>query len=273
MATCYAQASGVWASAGWEDSAGGEGNPVTPMAGDTCYSNGFDVDVNDATAWDIAANSVTTLDISFGGKFTTSYNAPIIAAQFPDVGAGNVADGTNYKWGSTANNKLGTYSPGGTYVEGQAAQYVTDAAEVTAAADHLDDTETICGVAGTRDPDLYVAKTAVVAASFVAVGNDNYTGGSAGTYPTTATSKAEQLASDQAAVDTNKAGINDDITILTVTGTQDVSALEDAAAAAQLVVDVAEAESKKGGVVVGTTILGVAGSAPSSGVIRAGRGF
>lgn len=47
-----------------------------------------------------------------------------------------------------------------------------------------------------------ISTAAVVAAAYVVAGHDNYTGGTAGNYPTTAASKAEQLAADYAKIST-----------------------------------------------------------------------
>lgn len=74
------------------------------------------------------------------------------------------------------------------------------------------------------DLSNYTLKSNVVSASYVVAGHDNYIGGSAGTYPTTATSQAAQLATDQAAVNAVKAKLQNDTTVLGVTGTFDLSA-------------------------------------------------
>jgi hypothetical protein len=117
--------------------------------------------------------------------------------------------------------------------------------------------------AGTLNLGLYVLKTNVVSESFVVVGHDNYTGGSAGTYPTTATSKAEQLAEDKAAVDAGKADILDTATILTVVGTFDLDAAEAVAyadgEAAQLIIDQAEVTLKVDSILDSETILTIPG--------------
>ena len=59
---------------------------------------------------------------------------------------------------------------------------------------------------------------------WVVTGHDNFVGGSHGTYPTTATSKAEQLAADRILVLAQAASIKDDATILGVDGTYDFAA-------------------------------------------------
>jgi hypothetical protein len=63
----------------------------------------------------------------------------------------------------------------------------------------------------------------VVDPQWVVTGHDNYTGGTGGTYPTTAASKAEQLATDQAAVAAKTGDIRDGVTVLGQEGTgQDI---------------------------------------------------
>lgn len=104
---------------------------------------------------------------------------------------------------------------------------------------------------------LWIEKAEVVSADYVVTGNYNYTGGSPGTYPTTATSKAEQLQDDKDAVDAAKASILDTETILTITGTFDLAAAEAAAASAQHATDAAFLETNKDEIIPdGTDILG-----------------
>jgi hypothetical protein len=81
-------------------------------------------------------------------------------------------------------------------------------------------------VDGTVDMSLYTLISGVVAASWVVTGHSNYVGGSVGTYPTTATSQAAQLATDTAAVEAAKADVKSTRTILGVVGTFDVEAYE-----------------------------------------------
>src|SRR5574343_213796 len=95
----------------------------------------------------------------------------------------------------------GTYSPGGTYAEGEAAQLATDQAAVLAKAGSIKDDTTILGQAGTYD------FTAAIAAGYAS-------GEIAG--------QAAQLITDKAAVDAAKASIKDDTTILTIAGTLDM---------------------------------------------------
>jgi hypothetical protein len=63
------------------------------------------------------------------------------------------------------------------------------------------------GTAGTLNMALYTLISGVVDASWVATGHDNYTGGAHGSYQTTATSYAVQLALDKAVVAAQAAGI------------------------------------------------------------------
>jgi hypothetical protein len=79
-------------------------------------------------------------------------------------------------------------------------------------------------ITGTLDLSAYVLISSVVSAAYVATGHDNYTGGSAGSYPTTATTQAAQLTTDTAAVTAAKAGMTTATTILGVTGTLDLTA-------------------------------------------------
>ena len=170
-----------------------------------------------------------------------------------------------------------------------AAQLATDVAAVTAAEAGITTATTILGVTGTLDMTTYVLKTDVVSPSYVVVGNNNYVGGSAGTYPTSATTAAAQLATDVAAVTAAEAGITTATTILGVTGTLDmtlytlISAVVSPSyvvaghenyssgsagtyptsattAAAQLATDVAAVTAAEAGITTATTILGVTGT-------------
>lgn len=66
-----------------------------------------------------------------------------------------VKDGTDITATSGTTHVTGTYSPGGTYAQGQAAQYATDQNEVTTKTAYLDNTQTICGIAGTFNLTAY----------------------------------------------------------------------------------------------------------------------
>jgi len=88
-----------------------------------------------------------------------------------------------------------------------------------------------------------------------------------GAYPTTATSKAEQLAADKAAVTAEAANILDGTTILTIAGTFDLAAAEAAAAAAQLAGDIAEVELQADHILLGETILTVDGTYDAGGAV------
>lgn len=118
--------------------------------------------------------------------------------------------------------------------------------------------------AGSLNLGLYVLISNVVAAAWVVVGQTNYAGGDAGEYPTTETSKAAQLADDQAAVLAQAASIKDDATILGQAGTYDFTAAIAAGyasgEAAQLVTDTAAVNADKASINNDTTILGVTGT-------------
>jgi hypothetical protein len=90
-----------------------------------------------------------------------------------------------------------------------------------------------------------------------------------GTYPTTATSQAAQLATDQGVVLAAAGSIKDDATILGQAGLYDFTAAEAAAAAGQLVTDKAAVDAEKANIVIGTTILTKAGSYPTTATSKA----
>jgi HAMP domain-containing protein len=198
------------------------------------------------------------------------------------VAAANVVTGySNYAGGSA-----GTYPTSATT---SAAQLATDTAAVNASKAKIQNDTIILGVTGTLDLSTYVLKSNVVSASYVVTGNSNYVGGTAGTYPTTATSQAAQLVTDQAAVNAVKAKLQNDTTVLGVTGTLDLSThvlktdvvsasnvvtgysnyvggnagtypTTAISQAAQFTTDAAAVEAKKGKIVNDTTILGVTGT-------------
>jgi hypothetical protein len=78
--------------------------------------------------------------------------------------------------GTSSHHADGTYSPGGTYAEGQAAQLVTDKAAVTAKVAYIDDTQTILTIAGTLDMDLWTLISGLVAPADVRHGTVRYGG-------------------------------------------------------------------------------------------------
>jgi hypothetical protein len=84
--------------------------------------------------------------------------------------------------------------------------------------------------------------------------------GSSGSYPTSATTAAAQLASDTAAVTAVADGIVNTVTVLGVTGTINLPLEESEAAATQLAADVAAVTSHASGISTGTTLLGVTGT-------------
>ncbi|OQA02132.1 MAG: hypothetical protein BWY71_00136 [Planctomycetes bacterium ADurb.Bin412] len=167
---------------------------------------------------------------------------------------------------ATTDTKDGVFFGIGNIYEGS---YDPVASAVWPAAANVSTVETAYGptgseYAGSLNLTLYVLKSAVVSESYVVVGHDNYTGGSAGTYPTTATSKAEQLAEDKAAVTAAAASIKDDTTILTVAGTYDfTTALATSYSdgqANQLAADQAAVDAEKASIKDDTEILGVTGT-------------
>jgi hypothetical protein len=132
----------------------------------------------------------------FNARSTTPGDYCFADGVLTDVlSAANVADGVDRGDGVD-----GTYSPGGTFAEGQADQYTTDQNEVTSKADHLDNTQTICGISGTLNMALW---------ELVTTGDSRV---------------AAQLQTDKDAVTAGKADILNTRTILTVTGTFDLTA-------------------------------------------------
>jgi hypothetical protein len=154
------------------------------------------------------------------------------------AGAGSNLSAGILKDGETVDDVAGTYSPGGTYAEGQAAQLATDQAAVEAAKASIKDDTTILTITGTYD------FTDAIAAGY-------------------ASGEAAQLATDQAAVNAAKASIKDDTTILTITGTYDFTAAIAAGyasgEAAQLAIDQAAVLAKAAYIIDSQTILSQAG--------------
>jgi hypothetical protein len=147
-----------------------------------------------------------------------------------------------------------------TVADSKAEQLADDQAAVNTAKAGVTSTTTILGVTGTLNMALYVLKTNVVAGSWVVSGHSNYTGGDAGTYPTTATSQASQLATDQAAVLSSAAWIVSGHSILGQAGTFDAGGAYSEGAADQLIADTASVNAAKSGIKTTTTILGVTGT-------------
>lgn len=146
-----------------------------------------------------------------------------------------------------------TYGPTGTEYTG--ALDLTNLVE-----EYIKDTVIIGGVTGTfTHTDDYVAKMDVVAADYVIVGYDNYTGGSPGTYPTTATTQAADVAAIEAAVlDTD--GTDSTITLPNaVEATAGTALVYAAGQAAQLATDEAAVTAKVAYLDDTQTILGIAG--------------
>jgi hypothetical protein len=154
-----------------------------------------------------------------------------------------VETGTSYKIGGETKN--GSYP---TTAASKAVQLADDVAAVEAKKAYLDSTQTILGVAGTLVMSLYTLISGVVAAINVRFGTARYSGGSTGTcvvpvktnvvsgvavdvsdtgtYPTTAVSKAAQLATDIAAVEAEAEHIELGTTILTVPGELDIGSID-----------------------------------------------
>lgn len=128
-------------------------------------------------------------DVSIGGV-TGTYD-PMAAAVFP--AEANVSD-VETAYGPTGAEYAGSldvdameaaaYASGydAGEIDGAAAQYTTDAAAVEAVKAGIRTTVTVLGVTGTLDLSLYTLISGVVAAQYVLVGHDNYTGGDAGTF-------------------------------------------------------------------------------------------
>jgi hypothetical protein len=127
---------------------------------------------------------------------------------------------------------------------------------------NVSDVETAYGIggtgeAGTLDMSLWIEKTAVVAAEWVVDGNDNYTGGDPGTYPTTLTTQtADKDAIEAATLDTD--GNDTTITLPNaVEATAGTALVYEAGADAQHVLDAAFLETNKDEIIVADTdILG-----------------
>jgi hypothetical protein len=243
----------------------------------------------DMGLYTLISGVVGAVDVRFGtarysGGSTGTCHVPtasqVLSPVAVDATTGNVtlpADGSNVvvgtNFGVTGNSIVGAYP---TTATSQAAQLASDQAAVMAGQADIKSSRTILGVTGTLDMSLYTLLSGVVSASFVVVGHDNYTGGAAGTYPTTATSQAAQLAADQAAVTAGKADILNTRTILTVTGTFDLAADEAAqyaaGGAAQLVTDKAAVTAVKATILETTTLLTIPGTLLRANVLVAAGG-
>jgi hypothetical protein len=160
------------------------------------------------------SKTATAADILSGTSVTIA--GATTDGTYHEATTGEVKNGTAFGPGSTL---IGTYSPGGTYAEGQAAQLATDVSAVNAEKANILNTTTILTVTGTYDPGATVPIADVVSASWVVVGHSNYVGGSPGTYPTTETTQAAQLATDQAAVAAKLENIDGGVIILSQEGT------------------------------------------------------
>lgn len=104
-----------------------------------------------------------------------------------------------------------------------AGQLVIDTAAVEAGKADIKSTRTILTVGGTLDMGLYALISDIVAVDNVVDGVPRYTGGSTGIYPTTATSQAAQLVTDQAAVTVEAGYLLTGHSILGIAGGLDLS--------------------------------------------------
>lgn len=179
----WADNDGTFGSATWRCAGGSSGFTGTPEAGHTCLSNAHMIDCrSDST---LAMSCV--LSEADGGAFWFSL-ADAIWPNPADVSTVEAAYGpTGAEYAGTLDLSLYTLTSG----------------IVWPAAANVSDVETAWGptgaeYAGTLDLSLYVLIASVVDAGWVVVGHDNYTGGSAGTYPTTAATNAAHLAADVA---------------------------------------------------------------------------
>ena len=168
----------------------------------------------DEAAVTAAAAGITTATTILGVTGTLDMSTYVLKSNV--VSAAYVVTGNNNYVGGSA----GSYPTSATTA---ASQLATDEAAVTAAAAGITTATTILGVTGTLDMSTYVLKSNVVSAAYVVTGNNNYVGGSAGSYPTSATTAASQLATDAAAVTAAKASIVNTVTLLGVTGTLDLT--------------------------------------------------
>lgn len=105
-----------------------------------------------------------------------------------------------------------------------------------------------------------ISEEDIVSPDYVVIGQKNYTNGQNGTYPTSETSKTEQLIADQAVVASAVASIIKGVSILGQVGTYDVATALTAAKAEQLALDIAEVVSKRGSINSNCHIHGVFGS-------------
>ena len=164
------------------------------------------------------AEVLSTVSFGAGSAQTGTYHAPD-AAEVISTAVFGVASGTSGTYDVTevvdTNILVGASIGGVAGAEiGATAQLATDAAAVFAElANMTTDVVNLLDAAndGTLNMSLWIEKSAVVAADWVVTGHDNYTGGSGGTYPTTATSfaggQADQLAADAVLIEAQAAKI------------------------------------------------------------------
>jgi hypothetical protein len=124
-----------------------------------------------------------------GYVLTTAWGGP---ATYGVAGTGSTPTAT-LTAGANVVHTASTFGAGGTsitptagteaegYANGAADQYATDQDEVSAKAEYLVNTQTICEIAGTLDGSLYTLKSSVAAAGDVRNGISRYPGGTTGT--------------------------------------------------------------------------------------------
>jgi hypothetical protein len=229
-----------------------------PTAAQTLY--GISVDVSDTGTQHVPSANDVRSGMATGA---TTGNATFLAV-------GKVQNDTSY--GTSGTQYTGTLNLG---------LYTLTAGIVWPSQANVSSTETAWGPTGaeyhgTLAMSLYTLISGVVAASFVVTGHDNYMGGSAGSYQTTAASKEDQLATDVAAVNAAKANILNTATILTVTGTYaasgDYASGYSDGEAAQLVSDKSAVTAAKAAILATTTLLTIAGTLPQASVLVAAGG-
>ena len=178
-------------------------------------------------AWDAAsgAASYVVLRSYDGGRTTTTLTQTCTGTSYDDTGVkvGNLAQ---YRVRSAVGSDAGVSSSPSDPATGLrplSASHLPALSAVESSATTIDPSTLLPGASGTASGGIDPAN--IVSASFVVTGHNNYVGGSAGSYPTTASSQASQLATDQAAVLAKAAYIDSSQTILSQQGTLDLSNL------------------------------------------------
>jgi hypothetical protein len=199
--------SGYYGAAGAVD-----GTCYVPAAADVRF--GTNVDATTGTCYVPSASSVLT-----------NVSVDNMSGTFTGICDGGGTTHNSGIWDGVTRYGDGIYTGADRYATGiwnGTTWYATTGLLVTDVADGV----------GWQDGDGYhqgtfvggIAPGDIVGPEWVVVGHSNYVGGDAGTYPTTATSQAAQLATDQAVVYAARASIKDDATILGQAGTYDFTA-------------------------------------------------